>query len=258
MTESTAASEPRIGEREALEFARRLNGGTLPEGFEREFAVGREARERRERPRLYQSLTTETPEETEQRRTAAAEARRARRQRLTEQLRTKVPQRFLARQFRWDGNAAWPAIQEWSDDLIAGTASNLLLYGASVGVGKSHALWDIALRAADSGLWVVGWSMPDLNRAMRPDGDPETLADALECDLLVVDEMGAEHRTSWTQEQWYAIVNHRWGAERPIAMSSNLTPEQLDDWYGAAVRDRLVDDALMIEMAGQSRRGITA
>jgi DNA replication protein DnaC len=252
---ATAASTARVGDPvEAvgpamLQMARSMG---MPPAVSEQFSVlfdeGRRARAARPVPALYASQAQETPGEVSARRAAAMEARRVRRQRAAGTFTQQMPKRF---QRPFPGQIP-DAVRTWTDD-ATGTC-NLVLWGEGIGTGKSHLGWRVGQRRVDAGQWVVGWSMVMLNQALRPDGDRGALQEALDCDVLLIDELGGEKVSDWTLEQLLTVVGHRWENEKPVIVSTNLAPEDLERRYDARIADRLLDDAVLVEMTGTSRR----
>lgn len=150
--------------------------------------------------------------------------------------------------------------------------SRTLLLVGGYGTGKTHAALAIGHAAVGRPrpAWAVPWTVPDLNDALRPDGDPLALDHALHCDLLVLDDLGAERITEWTVEQLYRIVDHRVRNRRKTVVTTNLpydergfpeTPEadrpvtpNLVGRYSRRLVDRLMHDATIVRYRGESRR----
>jgi DNA replication protein DnaC len=55
--------------------------------------------------------------------------------------------------------------------------------------------------------------------------------------LLVIDDLGAESPTLWAQEKLYQIFNHRYNAQLPTVITSNVELERIEP----RLRSRLVD-----------------
>jgi DNA replication protein DnaC len=151
---------------------------------------------------------------------------------------------------------------------------NALIMGPS-GHGKSWAAYAIANDAADRGLWVEAWYVPELLDAL---GAPDTHArrdetrssrranlwDALHrCDLLVWDDLGAETPTGFRATEWAgqvtAILNHRDTnpAARNIVIANADTRADATlglERYGARVITRLQNDCVGIWVEGECLR----
>jgi DNA replication protein DnaC len=148
------------------------------------------------------------------------------------------------------------------DEWLAHPTRNLLLLG-SVGVGKTHA----ALAAAKAWLhyyqrpwWFT--PVPNLLAQLRPSAEhPNVALDrAISVPLLVLDDLGGERPTEWTLEWLFIIVNQRWLDQRPTVATSNLAVDNgqgpLPDAIGARTYSRLVQDAVVIQMAGRDLRRV--
>ena len=62
---------------------------------------------------------------------------------------------------------------------------------------------------------------------------------AIECDLLVLDDLGSEKVSEWSVEVLSMIIDKRYCELRPVIASSNLPPAEVQERYGARVASRL-------------------
>jgi DNA replication protein DnaC len=79
----------------------------------------------------------------------------------------------------------------------------------------------------------------------------EKLVDAR---LLVIDDLGAERPTEWVRERLYEIVNARYEAVRPMIVTTNLAPPQLEKQLGARITGRLMEICEVVHLEGANRR----
>lgn len=158
-------------------------------------------------------------------------------------------------------------IAGWLD----GPARTLLLVGQA-GLGKSHAAIAVGNAAVhrDTPMWALVWTVPDLNDALRPGGDPKALDHARAADVVLLDDMGAEQITEWTIDQLYKLIDFRVRNRRKTMINTNLpyddrgfpeTPKDarpvkpnLVDRYGHRLIDRIMHDAVIVRFQGHSRR----
>lgn len=171
--------------------------------------------------------------------------------------RTATWQRAIPNRFQWATLADFtgPEADRLADWAARPAGRNLLLLGA-VGVGKSHAAV-AAVRPAhfDRGADVRFLPVVELLDLLRPGGPEGALYDLADTDVLVVDDLGTERSTDWTDERLYAVINRRWLEERPTAATSNLEPKALRDALGARTYSRLVGNgAVVVTLDGPDRR----
>lgn len=82
------------------------------------------------------------------------------------------------------------------------------------------------------------------------------------CDLLVIDDMGKENGTSWATSMLYAVVDGRYGAMKPVVVTTNYSEGQLvaklaeefDDSTARAIMSRLSEMTEKVAMEGPDRR----
>ena len=106
---------------------------------------------------------------------------------------------------------------------------SLLMQGAT-GLGKTHLSLAIARAAIGKGFGVIYCSAPNIIgklekerfRSARGSAD-ESDVYLLECDLLILDDLGTEFPTSFSSSTIYNMINSRLMASRPTIISTNLT-----------------------------------
>jgi DNA replication protein DnaC len=91
-------------------------------------------------------------------------------------------------------------------------------------------------------------SVPDLLRFVRRGFGERTADERLDAlmaiDVLILDDLGAEHLTAWAQEQLFVLLNARYLNERATVLTSNDRPEALP----ARVQSRIAEQAQLIWM----------
>jgi len=76
----------------------------------------------------------------------------------------------------------------------------------------------------------------------------------LQCDLLIIDDLGTEMTTQFVCSALYHVVNTRLMESRPTIISTNLTPEQLSVRYSPQIASRLLGTYRLIQFVGQDIR----
>lgn len=131
----------------------------------------------------------------------------------------------------------------WYGQNFALSHPNLLLCGAT-GTGKTHASLAIAAAACDRGANVVYGSVQLLLRKLeaehfgRAEGNTEQTL--LDCDLLILDDLGTEFATPFYTSSLYTLINGRMLAGRPTVISTNLDAKAIYAHYGEQIASRLI------------------
>ena len=121
---------------------------------------------------------------------------------------------------------------------------NLLLFGGT-GVGKTHISKAIAKKVAENGFDVIYMSAPDLFTSLEKERfnqetPIEDINSILKCELLVIDDLGAEFTTSFTISALYNIINTRLLSDLPTIITANLSPSELKQRYSDRIASRLI------------------
>ena len=136
---------------------------------------------------------------------------------------------------------------------------SLLLYGKT-GLGKIHLSLAIAGNAVEEGYGVIYSSAQNLFNKLEKDkfgkADANTEEAILDCDLLIIDDLGAEFTTQFTVSALYNIVNSRELEGKPTIISTNLMPEQLTKAYGERIASRILSNYVMLYFDGSDIRQI--
>ncbi len=140
---------------------------------------------------------------------------------------------------------------------------NLLLQGGT-GLGKTLLSGCIARTVSALGYSVVYETAQDAFGAFEEQKfsrDAETYAAAsekvkriLNCDLLILDDLGTELTTSFTQSALYNIVNSRMTAKRKTIISTNLRDEELAARYLPQICSRIGGEYVKLPFRGQDIR----
>lgn len=87
------------------------------------------------------------------------------------------------------------------------------------------------------------------------DTNIHTLLDrAYKCDLLILDDIGVERGTPWTQERLYDLLNTRYNECKCTIFTSNLGPTEIEDKLGTRIVSR-IRSSKIVELKGNDRRG---
>ncbi len=140
-------------------------------------------------------------------------------------------------------------------------SQSLLMYGKT-GLGKTHLSLAIAGEAVKKGYAVVYDSTPNIMNRLEKEhfgknyaGD-DTLEMLTSCDLLILDDLGAEFQTSFTVSCLYNIVNNRLLSSLPTIISTNLDPKELEEKYTQRIASRFVGTYINLGFCGTDIRQI--
>jgi len=73
-------------------------------------------------------------------------------------------------------------------------------------------------------------------------------------DMLLLDDLGAEHTEGWVLTKVDAIISERYNRMKPLIITTNLTGDKLKSTYAARVIDRIRSTSIEITFAGASLR----
>lgn len=136
----------------------------------------------------------------------------------------------------------------WPDDSL-----NLVLAGG-VGTGKTHAAYALGNALSAKGTWVQAVTVVDLLAALRPDGDPSLGRAVRECQVLILDDLGANKVTDWALETMTALLDLRIREGRRTVVTTNDTEPDLEAAWGGRFMDRLRFKRTVAVFRGESRR----
>ena len=137
-------------------------------------------------------------------------------------------------------------------------AGNLLFSGAT-GLGKTFLSACIARTVSDRGHSVVYESAIRMFRDFEkekfgdsPDGQESRKY--LDCDLLIIDDLGTEMTTQFTVSALYYIINSRLMDNRATIISTNLMPEAIEKRYSPQIASRVMGSYRLIKFVGEDIR----
>ncbi len=138
-------------------------------------------------------------------------------------------------------------------------AGNLLFSGGT-GLGKTFLSACIARTVADRGCSVVYESAAHLFSKLERakfSGDEDARREAEKftaCDLLIVDDLGTEMGGQFTTSALYILINDRLMDGKSTIISTNLTNDDLERRYSAAIASRLRGSFRRIAFMGEDIR----
>ena len=145
-----------------------------------------------------------------------------------------------------------------------GAQSPNLLFTGEPGLGKTFLSAAIARVVASKGCGVAYDTVSGLLAAFEREKfsrDTDESSDAasrvrqlMRCDLLILDDLGTEMPTAFTQSALYTLLDGRLRAGKKTIISTNLDRSGIETRYGAALASRLAGEYEWLEFLGRDIR----
>lgn len=140
---------------------------------------------------------------------------------------------------------------------------NLLFLG-NTGVGKTFLVNCIAKELLDRGFTVIyltSFRLFDILEKYKFNKESETSYNAsnqfeyiLDCDLLIIDDLGTELNNSFTTSQLYLIINERLLRDKSTIISTNLSLDNLNTNYSERIYSRIISSYSIRRIIGEDIR----
>lgn len=189
-------------------------------------------------------VTGEIPHATDEQ-MAAAEARAAMewRETRTRVLLSRLPAGYRDAEPRTQGGLSWLTAY------LSGARNNLIVAGPT-GTGKT---WEAAAIArqllVDHTIPTTMVNMPELLDALRPDREGRSDLHSLQvAPVLIIDDLGSEKHTEWTDEQLFRLTDYRRGARLPMIVTTNFHSDELEQRYGPRIMRRISEEARVLRI----------
>lgn len=142
-----------------------------------------------------------------------------------------------------------------------GPDSGNLLFSGATGLGKTFLSACIARQVADRGFSVVyetaGKLFADFEAEKFGASQEENRGRSrkyLECDLLIIDDLGTEMTTQFTVSALYTVINTRMMENRATVISTNLADTELEGRYSPQIASRILGAFRLVQFAGDDIR----
>ena len=139
------------------------------------------------------------------------------------------------------------------------TFSNLFFYG-DTGVGKtflSHCIASELLKTAHCVLYFSAFDLFDrlaqtaFSRKSETDPGDDFI---LDCDLLIIDDLGTELTNSFVSSQLFLCINERISRRKSTIISTNLKLEDFSATYSERTFSRIASNYQMLKLIGKDIR----
>lgn len=134
-----------------------------------------------------------------------------------------------------------------------------ILMTGKVGTGKTYAAACIGNYLIEQEVVVV---MSNVITILDEFRDPEKSKASLfsklvNADLLILDDLGAEHSTDYAIERLYSVINERYMRNNPTIVATNLTFDSMascDDLRYARIYNRILETSYPLSFTGKNWR----
>lgn len=154
--------------------------------------------------------------------------------------------------------------RDYAEDF--GRDSVNLLFRGGTGLGKTFLAACIARVVSGKGCSVVYDSAVSVMEAFEQqkfdrggEGSAETASRVrryLDCDLMILDDLGTEMTTSFTLSALYTLINGRLIGRGKTIITTNLSEEELRRRYTPQLNSRLEGEYILLNFAGRDIRTI--
>ncbi len=136
-----------------------------------------------------------------------------------------------------------------------------ILMRGNTGLGKTHLSLAIASVVIEKGYGVIYGSIPNIVSKLERerfkytnDEEGESEKHFIGCDLLIIDDLGTEFPTSFSNAAIYNILNSRIMLRRPTIISTNLSLKELEKSYTQRMVSRIIGNNIQLEFVGTDVR----
>ena len=153
------------------------------------------------------------------------------------------------------------SIAERYSDFDSSISRQLLLFG-STGLGKTFTSECIAREFIKKGKDVYYTSAPrlfsifeDYKFGRDSSAEAKGIIDYIQSvDLLIIDDLGTEFRTQYTDSILFDIINSHTNENRHMIISTNLNPTQLEPTYSQRISSRIMGNFELVRFLGNDLR----
>lgn len=146
-------------------------------------------------------------------------------------------------------------------DTFCENSPNLFFTGAS-GVGKTYLTNCIANQLLSKGHTVVYQSAASMFRFLedykfdRSDRDENTeyYKSIYDCELLIIDDLGTEFPTSYTNSVFFDLINTRLLNNKKTIISTNTTVKDVEKKYTERISSRIIGEFRILTLIGSDIR----
>lgn len=138
------------------------------------------------------------------------------------------------------------------------SAENMIMLG-DTGLGKTHLSLSIANAVIEKGYCAIYDTTMNILKKIECEhfsryNDDEALSAVLNCDLLVIDDLGTEFLTPFYASVLFNIIDTRINTERSTVISTNLSLKEIESHYGKRISSRINGSYICLKFCGKDIR----
>lgn len=177
--------------------------------------------------------------------------------------RMNLGQRFMDRTFenfdnKRDPKAYTHCVSYAQDEELFSKKRNGLVLIGSVGSGKTHLAAAIANDFVERGIPAMFGTfqthLENIRNEFDRTGEKKYLSEIKNVPVLVIDDLGKERKTEWTQSVLYDVVNYRYEHLLPIIFTTNFNMTDFANYVEHAVFSRLNEMCSEVQTSGSDYR----
>ena len=148
-------------------------------------------------------------------------------------------------------------LRRFAEGFNKDTSDSWLLYG-DTGLGKTHLSTAVGVTVIRRGYDVlyktVQAVIDDFEEVQFKGASQQNVRRYYDCDLLIIDDLGAELTNQFTTSCIYNIMNARMNKRKSTIISTNLTQKELRDRYADRITSRLFGEFKPLQFKGTDIR----
>lgn len=139
--------------------------------------------------------------------------------------------------------------------MMTGLSKGMFLTGGT-GSGKTYAMHAIKKRALGLGIRTCLDNWVEFIYSLKNHLDylVDNIEAKFENQIVMLDDVGAEKLTDWTQEILYLVVNKAYEKEKTLFIATNLNLEQFRERYGDRILSRIYEMCELVELTSGDKR----
>lgn len=151
-------------------------------------------------------------------------------------------------------------VKNYAENFESGRSENIAMFGGT-GLGKTHISSAIAKKVIEKGndvFYVTAVDMVSDFEAEQFGGQHMAKGELtdryFDCDLLIIDDLGAEMANQFTVSCLYNLLNVRINRRAATVLSTNLTQQELFKKYNERITSRVIGEFRILPFTGADIR----